>query len=242
MTPADCIIELRNVTRIYASSGGQTIKALDGISLTIPRGTYVSILGPSGSGKSTLFNMIGGLDQATSGEVLVDGINLSTLPPDALASFRCLKIGYIFQTYNLIPVFTALQNVAVPMTFAGLDEREAEERAATILERLGLGRHLDHTPDRLSGGQQQRVAIARALANHPPIILADEPTGNLDGQTGQDIIELLRTLCQSRGVTVVCATHDLKMIARSDYIAWIRDGRIERVERRQDVSIREGHL
>jgi len=242
-TPAsEPIIDVRNVTREYTMGRKQTIRALDGLSLSVPRGTFLSILGPSGSGKSTLFNLIGGLDRPTSGEVLVDGIRLTTLSPDALAAFRCLKIGYIFQTYNLIPAMTALQNVAVPMTFAGLSDEEAEARAAVLLELVGLGRHLWHTPDRLSGGQQQRVAIARALANRPAILLADEPTGNLDKRTGEEIIELLRSLRVKEGMTLVCATHDLKMISYSDWVAWIRDGRLEKLCPRSELTVEEGHL
>ncbi len=242
MESADPIIEVRNVTRIYPLSRGHVVRALDGLSLSIPRGSFLSILGPSGSGKSTLFNLIGGLDRPSSGEVRVDGVDLTRLDPEALAAVRCLKVGYIFQTYNLIPALTALQNVAAPMTFAGLTDSEAEERAVLLLEAVGLGKHLHHIPERLSGGQQQRVAIARALANRPSILLADEPTGNLDRRTGEEIIALLCSLREEYGVTLVCATHDLKMISFSDWIAWIRDGRLERLEHRSQVTIEEGHL
>lgn len=238
---SDNVIEVRGVTRYYHLKK-QVVRALDGITLNVPRGTYVSILGPSGSGKSTLFNVIGGLDRPTSGDVLIDGVSLATLKEQELAYVRCMKIGYIFQTYNLIPVFTAQQNVAIPMIFAGMTEGEAARKAAAILQRVGLGDRLQSTPDRLSGGQQQRVAIARALANDPSIILADEPTGNLDKQTGADIIALLNELCRQYGVTVVSATHDLKMISCSDYIAWIRDGKLDRFEDRRKVRIKEGHM
>ena len=235
------VIEVKDVTRHYRLKK-QVVKALDGISLAVPRGAYISILGPSGSGKSTLFNAIGGLDRPTSGEVRVDGVNLAALKEEELAYVRCMKIGYIFQSYNLIPVMTARQNVAIPMIFAGMTEEQANRKATQILERVGLGDRLLNTPDRLSGGQQQRVAIARALANDPSIILADEPTGNLDVRTGEEIITILNDLCRSYGVTIVSATHDLKMIAYSDYVAWIRDGKLERFEDREHVKIREGRM
>ena len=235
------IIEARDVTRHYRI-GREVVKALDGVTLDIPHGAYLSILGPSGSGKSTLFNVIGGLDLPTSGEVRVDGVSLATLSERELAYVRCLKIGYIFQTFNLIPVFTALQNVAVPMVFAGMSEADADRKAAGILEQVGLGDRAHNTPDRLSGGEQQRVAIARALANDPSVVLADEPTGNLDTRTGEEIIMLLNRLSAEHGVTIVSATHDLKMISYSDRVMWMRDGKIERVEDRANLTVKEGHM
>jgi putative ABC transport system ATP-binding protein len=181
--------------------------------------------------------MIGGLDKPTQGKVILDGRDLASLNPRQLAWVRCHRIGYIFQTFNLIPVLTALDNVMVPMIFAGVPRREREEKAKKLLERVGLGERLYHRPTELSGGQQQRVAIARALANDPAIILADEPTGNLDLQTGLRIVQLLKELNVERGVTVISATHDLKMIDVSDRIVWIRDGAIERLEERAAIEL-----
>jgi putative ABC transport system ATP-binding protein len=221
----------------YYQLRGDVVKALRGINLKIKYGEYISILGPSGSGKTTLFNMIGGLDKPTQGKVILDGRDLASLNPRQLAWVRCHRIGYIFQTFNLIPVLTALDNVMVPMIFAGVPRREREEKAKKLLERVGLGERLYHRPTELSGGQQQRVAIARALANDPAIILADEPTGNLDLQTGMRIVQLLKELNVERGVTVISATHDLKMIDVSDRIVWIRDGAIERVEERAAIEL-----
>jgi putative ABC transport system ATP-binding protein len=221
----------------YYQLRGEVVKALRGINLKIKYGEYISILGPSGSGKTTLFNMIGGLDKPTQGKVILDGRDLASLNPRQLAWVRCHRIGYIFQTFNLIPVLTALDNVMVPMIFAGVPRREREEKAKKLLERVGLGERLYHRPTELSGGQQQRVAIARALANDPAIILADEPTGNLDLQTGLRIVQLLKELNVERGVTVISATHDLKMIDVSDRIVWIRDGAIERLEERAAIEL-----
>jgi len=221
----------------YYQLRGEVVKALRGVNLKVKYGEYISILGPSGSGKTTLFNMIGGLDKPTQGRVILDGRDLASLNPRQLAWVRCHRIGYIFQTFNLIPVLTALDNVMVPMIFAGMPRREREEKAKKLLERVGLGERLYHRPTELSGGQQQRVAIARALANDPAIILADEPTGNLDLQTGLRIVQLLKELNVERGVTVISATHDLKMIDVSDRIVWIRDGAVERVEERAAIEL-----
>ncbi|RLE82472.1 MAG: ABC transporter ATP-binding protein [Thermoprotei archaeon] len=217
--------------------GKYVIKALDGVNIKIRRGEYVSIMGPSGSGKTTLFNMIGGLDRPTRGKVYIDEVDISKLDAYELAWLRCRKIGYIFQTFNLIPVLTALENVMLPMIFAGVPREERIKRATELLERVGLGDRLHHKPPELSGGQQQRVAIARALANDPAIVLADEPTGNLDLHTGLEIINLLRTLNKEKGVTIVTATHDLKMIDVSDRIIYLRDGKVQRIETRAEVAV-----
>ncbi len=226
----DTIIEMEELARHY-EMGGVTIKALDGVDLEIGRGEYVSIVGPSGSGKTTLFNMIGGLDRPTKGRVYIDGVAISQLDAYELAWLRCRKIGYIFQTFNLIPVLTAVENVSLPTVFAGVPRDEGLKRAEKILTSVGLGERIHHRPGELSAGQQQRVAIARAMANDPAIILADEPTGNLDLNTGMEIIDLLHGLNKAQGMTLIAATHDLKMIKASDRIVWMRDGKIEKIER-----------
>ena len=226
----DTVIELRNILRYY-QMGDETVKALDGIDLNIGRGEYISIVGPSGSGKTTLFNLIGGLDKPTDGNVLIDGVDISQLDAYELAWLRCRKIGYIFQSFNLIQVLTALENVALPTVFAGMPNDEGNRKAEKLLEMVGLKDRIHHRPGELSAGQQQRVAIARALANDPAIILADEPTGNLDLNTGMEIIDLLHGLNKSQGLTLVAATHDLKMIRASDRIVWMRDGQVEKIER-----------
>lgn len=230
------VIRLVNLHKYYYMKNW-TVKALRGINLEVFEGEYLSIMGPSGSGKTTLFNMIGGLDKPTKGEVYVNGRNLAEMSPKELADFRCFKIGYIFQTFNLIPFLTALDNVSLPMLFAGLTREERVKRAKMLLEKVGLADRIYHKPDQLSGGQQQRVAIARALANNPSIILADEPTGNLDLETGLKIVTLLKNVSDERNVTVICATHDLKMLGVSDRIAWLRDGVIERIEPRRSVKL-----
>ncbi len=234
----DIIIQAENVKKLYRLTG-EDIWALKGISLSIRRGEFLSIMGPSGSGKSTFFNQIGALDQPTEGKVYFDNQSVFDLSESQQAWFRCNRIGYIFQTFNLIEVLTALQNVTLPMTFQGASPDEADRRGSAILERVGLGHRLHHRPGELSGGQQQRVAIARALANTPMVILADEPTGNLDTQTGTEIIELLKRLNREEGVTVICATHDVKMLSSSDRVCWIRDGRLDRVSTGDEFRIEE---
>ena len=237
----DTVIRAIDVKRYYG--GGETVtKALDGVTLDVSRGEYLSIMGPSGSGKSTLFNMIGGIDSPTEGMVFIDEIDVAQLDSYELAWMRCHKIGYIFQTYNILPVLTALENTTLPMTFAGLTPDEARDRGAEILKTVGLGDRMFHRPFELSGGQQQRVAIARAMANDPVIILADEPTANLDVRTGEEIIELLCRLKEERGITVISATHDMKMLDVSDRILWIRDGRIQRLEKRENLNISVGGI
>lgn len=226
----DNVIELRELQRYY-KMGAETVKALDGIELEIRRGEYVSIVGPSGSGKTTLFNLVGGLDKPTKGSVFIDGVDISQLDAYELAWLRCRKIGYIFQSFNLIQVLTALENVSLPTVFAGTPHDEGLKKAEKLLDQVGLSDRIHHRPTELSAGQQQRVAIARALANDPAIILADEPTGNLDLNTGMEIIDLLHGLNKMRGLTLVAATHDLKMIKASDRIVWMRDGVVERIER-----------
>ncbi len=222
--------------------GGSVLQALKHIQLDIYKGEYISIMGPSGSGKSTLFNMIGGLDKPTTGTVFINDVDMAQLDAQELAYLRCRTIGYIFQSFNLIPVMTALENVTLPTIFAGTPREEGIERGIELLNIVGLGDRLHHKPTELSGGQQQRVAIARALANAPAIVLADEPTGNLDLKTGKEIIDLLRKLNKDEGVTVISATHDLKMVDISDRIVWIRDGDIDRIEDRQNIDINVGQM
>lgn len=236
---AETLIEIRGVNKVF-DLGKLKVHALRDVDLDILRGEYLSIMGPSGSGKSTLFNMIGALDRPTSGTIRVAGVVLNTLTSRELAYFRGKHIGYVFQQFNLLPAYNAIDNVAMPLVFNGWEQAKAEARAKEILDRVGLGHRMGHRPDELSGGQQQRVAIARALANEPAIVLADEPTGNLDLHTGEEIINLLATLSRELGVTVISATHDHKMLATSDRILWIKDGRKDRLERREDLKIRVG--
>jgi putative ABC transport system ATP-binding protein len=241
VTGTEYIVRTRDLVKQY-TLGQHIVKALDGVSLDIYSGEYLSIMGPSGSGKSTLFNMIGGLDKPESGSVFINDTDMAQLSAAELAYLRCHTIGYIFQTFNLIPVMTALENVTLPMVFAGLSSDESLENGLELLKLVGLGDRLHHKPNELSGGQQQRVAIARSLANSPSIVLADEPTGNLDLKTGGEIIKLLKDLNTERGYTIITATHDLKMLDVSDRIVWIRDGQIAKVELRADLDLKVGHL
>jgi len=238
MTAGDTIIEARNVKKLYRM-GEEEVWALRGVDLQIRRGEFVSIMGPSGSGKSTLFNQIGALDMPTEGKVFFEGHSIFDLSEKQQAWFRCNKIGYIFQTFNLIDVMTAQQNVALPMVFLGWNRREAMRRSEEVLDLVGLGHRLQNKPFELSGGQQQRVACARALANNPDVILADEPTGNLDTKTGAAIIHLLKSLNREKGLTVICSTHDPKMLASSDRVCWIRDGRIDRIVSGEAFNLHE---
>jgi putative ABC transport system ATP-binding protein len=185
-----------------------------------------------------LFNCIGGLTKPTSGKVFIDEVDLAQLDAHELAWLRCRKIGYIFQSYNIVKVMTALENVTLPMLFAGVPPDEAQDRGVELLKRVGLGDRILHTPKELSGGQQQRVAIARAFANRPAIVLADEPTANLDLHTGEEIIQLMKQMNREQGVTVICSTHDHKMLDISDRIIWMRDGNIDRIARRDEVQIK----
>ncbi len=237
----DVLISIRNINKEFRL-GKMTVHALKNISLDIIKGEYLSIMGPSGSGKSTLFNMIGALDRPTSGEVQLGNVQLNKLSSRKLAYFRGNHIGYVFQSYNLIFAYTAIDNVAMPCLFSGKSREESEERAKASLERVGLGHRMTHRPDELSGGQQQRVAIARALANDPSIILADEPTANLDLKTGEEIINLLKELCVEKGVTIVSATHDHKMLASSDRILWIRDGSVDKIQTAAEAGIKVGSI
>jgi len=238
---APILIKAENLERAY-HTGDDVVYAIKDIDLEIYQGEYISLMGPSGSGKSTFFNMIGALDTPTGGTIAIGGRDLRNLKPSQLAYLRCVNIGYIFQNYNLIEVVSALKNVTLPMRFRGLTEKEAVEKATGLLDSVGLGKRYHHLPGELSGGQQQRVAIARALANDPSLLLADEPTANLDSKTGLQIVELLSQLSDERGVTVVSATHDHNMLAVSDRVVYLRGGEVERVVDRDDLDIQVGHI
>ncbi len=238
---SDTIVSVRDVKKIYRM-GAENVHALRGISLDVAKGEYLSIMGPSGSGKSTLFNMIGGLDSPTVGEVYIEGYRLGDLSARQLAWVRCHKIGFIFQSFNLIPTMTALENVAVARIFYGVSPAQARRDAARTLERVGLGGRIHHLPSEVSGGQQQRIAIARALVNEPDIILADEPTGNLDLHTGEEIINLIGEMKSNFGITVITATHDMKMLSASDRVVWIKDGAVERIAGKGEIEIEIGSI
>jgi putative ABC transport system ATP-binding protein len=237
----EALIEARNVERVYRT-GDTEVYALRSIDLEIYQGEYLSLMGPSGSGKTTFFNMVGALDFPTGGEIHIGGRDLRELSSGQLAYLRCVNIGYIFQNYNLIEVFSALENVKLPIKIRGVSDDEAEETAAELLTRVGLGHRLGHLPGELSGGQQQRVAIARALANNPSLVLADEPTGNLDSVTGHEIVQLLSELSDEHGVTIVSATHDHRMLDVSDRVVYLRDGTVERIVSREDLNISVGSV
>ncbi len=241
MTQQEILISVRDLDKVYAK-GDEEVYALKGVALDVYRREYLSIMGPSGSGKTTLFNMMGALDKPSRGEVMVGGVSLPRLSSLELSYFRCKHIGYVFQTYNLIPWLTALGNVLLPLTYLGKSEAEATQRATDVLSYVGLADRLFHKPGELSGGQQQRVAIARALANDPAIILADEPTANLDMHTGEEIIRLLSTLVREKGVTVITATHDHKMLAASNRIVWIEGGKVARIQNVADMNINVGSI
>ena len=239
--PQEVIIHCMGLTKTY-KMGDTEVHALSDMDLDVYQGEYLSVMGPSGSGKSTLFNMIGALDRPTAGTVTIAGVDLTSLSSLQLAYIRNRHIGYVFQDFNLIPSLTALRNVMLPLLFSGMSSEDAESRAVEVLTEVGLDHRLHHRPHELSGGQQQRVAIARALSMNPTIMLADEPTGNLDLHTGEEIINILRGLCDDHGVTVITATHDHKMLDKSDRILWIKDGRKDRLERREDLDIRVGKV
>ena len=217
------MIELREVSKTV-TSGAEPLTILHPLTTTIPKGQFVAIVGPSGSGKSTLLGLLAGLDAPTSGSVWIDGVDITTLGEDALAKLRGEKIGFVFQFFHLIPSLTAHENVAVPMEIQGVSD--SGPRARALLEEVGLTGRAHHYPSQLSGGEQQRVALARALANDPPIVLADEPTGNLDTTNGRHIMEILQGIHRSRGTTLVLVTHDAELAAVADARITLRDGRV----------------
>jgi ABC-type lipoprotein export system ATPase subunit len=229
------LIELRNIYKTY-QLGEIEVPVLKGISLTVAQGELVSLMGVSGSGKSTLMNILGCLDHATSGQYWLDGQEVSRLTADGRALLRNRKIGFVFQSFNLLPRTSALENVMMPLSYNAVQvpDREARRRAAELLARVGLGDRMDHEPSQLSGGQQQRVAIARALINHPPLLFADEPTGNLDSHTSKEVLEMFRQLNREEGLTIILVTHDAGVAGYAGRVIHIQDGVIE-----NDVSAAE---
>ncbi len=223
--PGPLVIEIAGVTKVY-EMGSETIHALRGVSMSIRRNEYLAIMGPSGSGKSTMMNMLGCLDTPTAGKYEFNGKNVATMDDDELADIRNREIGFVFQTFNLLPRSNSLHNVELPLIYAGLPADERRERAIEALENVGLGNRLHHRPNELSGGQRQRVAIARALVNRPSIILADEPTGNLDSRTGEEIMALLEQL-YTQGNTIIVVTHEPDIAEHARRVVRLRDGLIE---------------
>lgn len=219
------MIELKNVSKTY-ELGGEKIVALDHVDLKVDKGDYVAIMGPSGSGKSTLANIIGGLDVPDEGEVLVDDQSLAKVSDKVMSAYRNKKIGFIFQSFNLQPVYTALENVMIPLVFGQMAPGERKKRAEECLKLVGLEDRMNHRPNQLSGGQRQRVCIARALANNPEVIIADEPTGNLDSKKGEEIVQILDALNQKMGVTIIVITHDQSVAKAAKKILTIKDGKI----------------
>ena len=225
--PEKNLIEIAGLTKVYGT-GEVAVQALRGVDAQVLEGDFVAIMGPSGSGKSTLMNILGCLDRPTSGSYLLDGENVSQLSKERLAGVRNEKIGFVFQSYNLLPRLTAVKNVMLPMLYnghAGWTDRERHDRAVVVLESVGLGDRVHHRPNELSGGQQQRVAIARALVNNPSIILADEPTGNLDTRSSQDIMAVIHQL-HDQGATIVMVTHELDIAGHAQRVIYLRDGRV----------------
>lgn len=223
MTDQSAIVEIAGLTKIYGS-GASEVTALNGLDLTVPEGQFVTVMGPSGCGKSTLLNLLGGLDTPTSGTIRIDNQALGELPDDKLTELRRRRIGFVFQFFNLIPVLNATENASLPLRLDGI--KDAEQRAITWLERVGLADRLNNRPDQLSGGQQQRVAVARALSTEPALVLADEPTGNLDSKSASEIGELLRQVSSEWGRSVLMVTHDPRIASYAQRLVLMRDGRI----------------
>ncbi len=222
------VIAVKDVWKTYYI-GDNAIHALRGVSLEVPLGEFIAVMGPSGSGKSTMLNMLGSLDIPSKGKVFLDEHDISTLSESDLATIRGKKIGFIFQQFNLIPTLTTKENIMLPMIFQGMLLQDREKRAEELLRKVGLGDRMDNKPTELSGGQQQRVAIARSLANNPEVVLADEPTGNLDSKTGEQIMQLLRDLNKTENKTIIMVTHDEDTAKHADRVAFLKDGLIERM-------------
>jgi putative ABC transport system ATP-binding protein len=231
------LIDIRDITKFY-DMGEERVRALDGVSLGVERGEYVAVMGPSGSGKSTLMNLVGCLDTPTSGSYILNGREVARMTDDELAQIRNQEIGFVFQTFNLLPRTNALQQVELPLVYTGVPKKERHERAVKALEAVGLGDRMGHHPNVLSGGQRQRVAVARALINNPSILLADEPTGNLDSQTGAEIMALFDEL-NSRGNTIILVTHEEDIAAHARRIVRLRDGKIREDRGNEDRTARE---
>ena len=237
----DAVIWVEDLHKIY-KMGDNEVHALRGVSLTVRRGEIVAIMGPSGSGKSTLMNILGCLDQPTYGLYVLDGQDVSKMSDDALAGARNKMVGFVFQSFNLLARTSALENVVLPLVYAGATLRQRKQRAREVLESVGLGDRLDHTPNELSGGQQQRVAIARALVNHPAIILADEPTGNLDSTSGREVMEILQRLNRDAGMTVILVTHDPNVTRYAQRVIQLFDGKILREASVENPIRAEGEM
>ncbi|TYT63705.1 ABC transporter ATP-binding protein [Natrialba swarupiae] len=233
MASSDVAVSLENVHKTYRLA--EPVYALDGVSLEVPRGSYTAIMGPSGSGKSTLMNLVGCLDTPTEGVVVVDGRDVTALDGSERTALRGEQVGFVFQTFNLMPRLSALENVALPQLFLGVGRAERRERARELLERVGLGDRTDHLPNELSGGQRQRVALARALVNDPALVLADEPSGNLDTETEADVLDLFAEF-HDAGTTMVVVTHERHVAERAERIVHLLDGRIERIEELEGVG------
>lgn len=231
---APAVVQITDCWKIY-KLGSEIVRALKGVDLTIEREQFVCLMGPSGSGKTTLLHLTAGLDRITKGDISIDGVSLRQLPEAHLSALRHEKIGFIFQSYNLIPVLSAVENVELPLMFSAVNPKRLRQRAVQLLERVGLGDRLDHKPSQLSGGQQQRVSIARSLISNPSLVVADEPTANLDQKTGREILDLLRELNTNFGVTILVSTHDPKVAQYANRIIHLADGQIVREE-----TVRQG--
>jgi putative ABC transport system ATP-binding protein len=231
------VIRLKNISKIYQMSETVKVKAVDGVSITIKRGEFVAIMGPSGSGKSTCMNMVGSLDIPTLGTIFLDEEDISKFEESELAQMRGKKIGFVFQSFNLVPNLTTIGNVTLPMIFQGIDKEERTERAKGLLRKVGLKDRMNNYPNQLSGGERQRVAIARALANDPEVILADEPTGNLDTKTGEMVMDFLSKL-NDEGKTIIMVTHDPRLAQKhADIVYWLRDGKLEKITKKKRLQM-----
>ena len=224
------VIEIKDLVKIYTNTAME-VRAVDNVNLTIEKGEFTAIVGPSGSGKTTLLNMIGGLDQATSGQILVDGIDIATLNAKQLVDFRLHNIGFVFQSYNLIPVLTASENVSFIMEMQGLDKATIQSRTTEILTEVGLGDRMESRPNQMSGGQQQRVAVARAMASRPKFIIADEPTANLDSKTTEKLLEIMQELNEKENITFLFSTHDQRVVNKARRVIVLEDGKIVKDEK-----------
>ncbi|KAB3530319.1 ABC transporter ATP-binding protein [Alkaliphilus serpentinus] len=223
-----CIIEVKNVSKIYRM-GDEKISALSNINLSMEKGKFYCLLGTSGSGKSTLLHLLAGLEKPSKGEIRIKNAMIHKLKENQLAKFRQMNIGFVFQSYNLLPMLTAMENVSIPLTFKGVNRKLRDKKAASLLRAVGLGDRLKHKPSQMSGGQQQRVSIARAFIGNPEIIFADEPTGNLDTKTSQEVMELITSMAKENNQTLVIVTHDVEISKYADRVIYIRDGSIEKI-------------